>query len=172
MESVVRLVDALNAWVGKVIAWLTLAMVLLTAYLVVMRYLFNENSIAMQEAVMYMFAAVFMLGAAYTLQLDEHVRVDVLYRNFSPRAKAWANIFGTLFFLLPFAGLVLWFSWDYAADAWRYKEGSPQAGGLPYVYVLKMVIPITAIMLLLQGIAEILRNILSLKGIVVMPQER
>lgn len=171
MDGLVRAIDALSAFIGKAAAWLTLAMVLLTTYLVVSRYVLRDNSIALQELVLYMHAAVFMLGASWALQRDEHVRVDVFYRNASPRGKAVVNIIGTLLFLLPFALTILYFSWSYAANAWRYHEGSMQAGGLPYVYVLKTLIPLFAGLLIVQGIAELLRNILILQGRIVPVQE-
>ncbi len=172
MTKLIHFIEAINVWVGRTIAWLTLVMVLITVYQVVMRYVFNIYSIALQELVLYAFAMVLMFGTPYALQLDEHVRVDVFYRNFSSNTKAWANLFGTIFFLLPFAVLVLVFSWDYTLDAWRMKEGSGQANGLPYVYLLKTTLPITAVLLILQAIADILRNILTLKGHVFTRGER
>lgn len=171
MKGLIRLIDMWSAAVGKTVAWLTLAMVLLTTYLVVGRYVLRENSIALQELVLYMHATVFMLGAAYTLQRDEHVRVDVFYRGASPRSKAIINIIGTVCFLLPFAALILWFSWRYAMNAWQVREASSNAGGLPYVYWLKTLIPVFAAMLIVQGVAEILRNILILAGKIVPAQE-
>ena len=172
MHRTVRAIDRFTAIIGKTAAWLTLAMVLLTTYLVVMRYVFSVNSIAMQELVTYMHATVFMLGAAYVLQTDSHVRVDIFYRGFTPRRKALANIFGTLFLLLPFALLFLFYSWHYAAVAWRYHEGSAQAGGLPYVYWLKTLLPAFSLLMILQSIAELLRNILSLSGKIIVREER
>ncbi len=172
MHRTVRAIDRFTAIIGKTAAWLTLAMVLLTTYLVVMRYVFSVNSIAMQELVTYMHATVFMLGAAYVLQTDSHVRVDIFYRGFTPRRKALANIFGTLFLLLPFALLFLFYSWHYAASSWRYHEGSAQAGGLPYVYWLKTLLPAFSLLMILQSIAELLRNILNLSGKIVVREER
>lgn len=171
MKATVRMIDALSAFLGKSAAWLTLAIVLLTTYLVIGRYVFRSNSIALQELVLYMHAAVFMLGTAYALQRDEHVRVDVFYRDASPRNKAIINIIGTVLFLLPFAVLILWFSWRYTMNSWQVREASSNAGGLPYVYLLKTLIPIFAVTLILQGVAELLRNILILSGKIVPPQE-
>lgn len=171
MQAVVRGIDALIGALGKTAAWLTLAMVLVTTVIVVMQFFFNKNSIALQESVMYMHATVFMIGAAYALQRDDHVRVDVLYRNFSPRKKALTNIVGTLFFLLPVAVLILWFSWADAARSWAVLEKSTQPGGLPYVYLLKSLMPLFAGLLILQGVAELLRNILILSGKVVLAEE-
>jgi TRAP-type mannitol/chloroaromatic compound transport system permease small subunit len=106
-----------------------------------------------------MHAMVFMLGAAYTFKDDEHVRVDVLYRDFSPRKKAWVNILGGLFFLLPFCAYTAYMSIDYVAASWRVLETSQEPGGLPFVYLLKTLIPIMMALLIIQGIADILKNL-------------
>ena len=130
---------------------------LVTFLVVLLRYLFNSGSIAMQESALYLHATLFMLGAAWTLKIDGHVRVDVLYRHFSPHSKAVADLFGTLVFLLPTCGFLLWISLDYVEAAWRVHEGSPEAGGLPFVYLLKTLIPVTALLLIVQGISQLLR---------------
>lgn len=171
MQGFIRTVDGITAFVGKMISWLTLAMVLITTYLVVMRYVFRVNSIALQEVVMYMHAAVFMLGAAWALQTNAHVRVDIFYRKFSAQKKALADIIGTVFFLLPFAVLVGYYGYKYAAGSWAQHEGSPQAGGLPYVYLLKSLLPAFACLMFVQGIAELLRNVLILSGKMILPEE-
>lgn len=171
MKGLIRGIDIFSAFLGKSAAWLTLVIVLLTTYLVVGRYVLRTNSIALQELVLYMHAAVFMLGAAYTLQRDEHVRVDVFYRDAPPRRKALINMIGTVLFLLPFSAMILWFSWRYTANAWQVREASSNAGGLPYVYLLKTLIPVFAVTLILQGIAELMRNFLILSGKIVAPQE-
>lgn len=170
MLAVIKIIDGVTAGIGKVISILTLLIVLLTTSLVVLRYGFNWNSIAWQEVVLYMHATVFLLGAAWALQTDSHVRVDILYRGFSARKKAIANIIGTLFFLFPFFLLILYFSWGYMLKSWAVHESSTQAGGLPYVYLLKTLMPIFAVLMLVQGVAELCRNILILSGKIV-PQE-
>ncbi len=152
-------IDRLTRWVGHGVAWLTLAMVLVTCAIVVLRYGFGLGWIAMQESVVYMHAMVFMLGAAYTLQADEHVRVDVFYRSRSARTRAWIDLLGTALLLLPLCAALAWFSWDYVAIAWALHEGSREAGGLPWVYLLKTLIPVTAGLLALQGIGSALRNL-------------
>lgn len=164
MQLVISFIDVMNRWIGRTVSWLTLIMVLLTSYLVIMRYVFSVNSIALQDVVSYLNATVAMLGTAYVLGINGHVRVDILYRNFSPKGKAVADIFGTLFLLLPFMVLFLYFSWGYAGNSWKYHEGSSQAGGLGYVYLLKSLLPAFAILMIVQGIAELLRNILVLMG--------
>lgn len=173
MEKTVRLIDALTAFVGKTTAWLTLVMVLLTAFLVLMRYVFAKNWIAMQELVMYCHATVFMFGIAYTLQRDRHVRVDLFYQRFKPKTKAWIDLAGTVCFLLPFTVFIFCFSWHFVRnsfgragkDGWIWNlEGSAQAGGLPAVFWLKSLIILFAGLLFVQGIAELGRNILLLRG--------
>lgn len=172
MKKIIQLIDGFSILVGKTSAWLTLAMVLITTYLVVMRYVFNITSIALQELVLYMHTSVFMLGAAYVLQRDRHVRVDVFYCNLSSRKQALMNIIGTALFLLPFTVMIAYYGWDYAASAWKYREGSTQPGGLPYVYLLKSLLPIFAGMMFLQGIAELLRNSLIIMGKYQSAQEK
>ena len=144
------------------IAWLTLAMVLVTFTIVILRYAFNIGWIAMQESVIYMHAMVFMLGAAVTLKNDAHVRVDIFYHRFGVRGKAIIDILGTLIFLLPVSGFILWTSWDYVTGSWALQESSPEAGGLPWIYWLKTTMPVMAILLILQGAANLTGNILAL----------
>lgn len=164
LPSTVRLLEAVSEWVGRAVAWLTLFMVLVTFAVVVLRYAFATGSIALQESVTYMHALVFMLGAAYTLKHDGHVRVDILYRGLGPRGRAWVDLLGVLLLLLPTAVFVLWTSWGYVADSWALREGSREAGGIPLVYVLKTAIPLMAILLALQGLAQALRALLTLSG--------
>ena len=154
--------DRVNAAIGRGAAWLGLGLVLVTFLVVVLRYLFDSGSIALQESALYLHASLFMLGAAWTLKIDGHVRVDVLYRHFSARGKALADLFGTLAFLLPTCIFLLWISLDYVDAAWRVREGSPEAGGLPFVYLLKTLIPATALLLILQGASQLLRRLAEL----------
>ena len=137
-------------------------MMLTLSAVVVLRYGFNIGIIALQELVSYLHAIVFMLGAAYTLQQDGHVRVDIFYRQFSPRAKAWVNSLGGIVFLLPLCGYFLVSSWDFVSQSWAIKESSPEPGGLPAVFLLKSLIPVMAVLLSLQCIADILGNALFL----------
>jgi TRAP-type mannitol/chloroaromatic compound transport system permease small subunit len=157
--------DLVNRWVGRGIAWLALAMVLVTFLVVVLRYGFDSGSIALQESVTYMHATLFMLGAAYTLQRDGHVRVDIFYRRFSRRGRAWVDLLGTLGLLIPVALFILASSWGYVAESWAVHEGSREAGGLPYVYLLKTLMVVMPLLLLLQGVIWVLRNGLFLAGV-------
>ncbi|WJW75467.1 TRAP transporter small permease subunit [Thiohalobacter sp. IOR34] len=154
--------DALAEWTGRAVAWLTLAMVLVTFAIVLLRYAFNLGWIALQESVGYLHALVFLLGAAYTLKHEGHVRVDIFYRRLSPRGRALVDLLGTLLLLFPVCGFILWVSWNYVAASWALHEGSREAGGLPGVYLLKSAIPLMAILLLLQGLALALRQLLRL----------
>jgi TRAP-type mannitol/chloroaromatic compound transport system permease small subunit len=150
--------------VGNAAAWLALALVLVTFAVVVLRYLFQFGSIAMQESILYLHASLFLLGAAYTLKRDGHVRVDIFYRGFTPRGKALVDLLGSLLLLLPVCSFLLWVSWDYVAGAWALREGSPEAGGLPFVYLLKTLIPLAAALLILQGVSQALASLGTLAG--------
>ncbi|MGF1529100.1 MAG: TRAP transporter small permease subunit [Candidatus Competibacterales bacterium] len=157
----VRTSDLLSAFAegtGRVVAWLTVILVLVTFAVVVMRYQFNRGSVALQESILYLHAAVFLLGAAYTLKRDGHVRVDIFYRAMGPRAKAAVDLLGTLLFLGPMAVFILWVSLPYVQDAWAITEGSREAGGLPYVYLLKTLLVIAPVLILLQGVALAARS--------------
>ena len=149
------LIDRLNHGIGRAVAWLTLAMAVAVAAIVLLRYALAQNTIVIQEAVSYGHGLVLMLGMAYTLKENGHVRVDILYSGRSPRWRALVDLFGHLFLLLPVAGLVLVTSLPYAASAWRILEGSSEVGGLPGVFLLKTLIPLMAVLLLLQGLSEI-----------------
>jgi TRAP-type mannitol/chloroaromatic compound transport system permease small subunit len=164
LERIAAFIDGLSEWTGRLVAWLTLAMVLVTCAVVLLRYAFNLGWIAVQESITYLHALVFMLGAAYTLRHDGHVRVDIFYRRLSPRGQAWVDLLGALLLLLPVCVFTLWISWDYVAASWSLREGSRDAGGLPLVYLLKGVIPAMALLLTLQGISQALRSLLVLLG--------
>nr|WP_221301594.1 TRAP transporter small permease subunit [Zhongshania antarctica] len=143
-------------------AYLIPLMMLGTATVVVMRYGFGQGLTALQESVNYLHGTVFMLGAAYTLKHGGHVRVDIFYHRYSARTKAWVDSIGCIVFLLPLCGFILISSWDFAANAWAIRETSVEPGGLPFVYLLKSLLPLMAINLALQGLAELLRNALVL----------
>ena len=129
-------------WLGRTVSWCVPIMAVLVLFIVVLRYGFNTGAIAAQESVQYLHAAIFMLGAAVALQADQHVRVDIFYRRFSARQQAWVNGLGHVVFTLPLCGLIGWGSWDYVMDSWSAREASPEPGGLPFVYLLKTLIPV------------------------------
>ena len=162
LRNTARAIDGFNERIGRIVAWLTLAMVIVTFVVVVLRYGFDLGWIAMQEAVTYMHALVFTAGAAYTLRYNEHVRIDIFYRNMGPAVRAWVNLTGTLVLLLPVSGYILWASWDYVMTAWTLKEGSREAGGLPFVYLLKSCIPLMGILLMLQGLSVGCQSLLTI----------
>ncbi|MGE5152661.1 MAG: TRAP transporter small permease subunit [Bdellovibrio bacteriovorus] len=150
---------------GQATAWLSLLMVLVTFLVVVLRYAFDQGSIALQESVTYMHASLFMLAIAYTLGRDGHVRVDILYQRLSRRGRAWVDLLGTLLLLVPVCLLILWLGWDYVAQSWHLREGSREAGGLAGVYLLKSLILIMPALLLVQGLSWALRIGLYLRGV-------
>ena len=137
--------------IGRAVSWLTLAMVVLTFTIVVLRYGLNQGWIWLQESVIYLHATVFMLAAAWAFQSDKHVRVDIFYRDHSPRHKAWVNLLGTLIFLLPFSIFLFIIGWEYVAASWAAMETSREAGGLPLVYLLKSLILVLPALLLVQS---------------------
>jgi len=173
MRRLVSLADAFSDLSGRAIAWLTLLMVVVTFLVVVLRYLFDLGWIWLQESVTWMHAAVLMLGAAYTLRHEEHVRVDVFYRNRDARGRAWVDIFGSLCFLLPMCTFLLWSSLDYVSASWQLRETSQEAGGLQYplVPLMKTLIPIAALLLIMQGLADLTRNVVMLLGRPLPPRE-
>jgi TRAP-type mannitol/chloroaromatic compound transport system permease small subunit len=155
-------IDRFNGWIGEAMSWLNLFMVVVTFVIVFLRYGFGLNWIWLQESVTYMHALVFMVGAAYTFRDDAHVRVDILYRNFSLRRQALVNLLGGLLFLLPIVVFLIWVSWDYVIISWGLLEGSREAGGLPLVYLMKSYILLMAFVLLLQAISSMSRSLLTL----------
>ncbi len=159
-------IECFGEWSGRCVSWLTLALVLLVSYDVTMRYLFQDGSVALQELEWHLFALIFLLGAAYTLKHDEHVRVDLIYhaRWMSERRRAWVDLFGTLFFLLPFCILIIVSAWPFVANSYELNEHSPDPGGLPYRYLIKMMIPLCFVLLAVQGIAIIIRSVQKISG--------
>lgn len=169
--TVSRAIDALNERIGRLVMWLVLAMVLVSSVNAVMRYLFNMSSNAWLELQWYLFAAVFLLCAGYTLLHNEHIRIDVVSSRFSPRTRAWVDVFGTLFFLLPMAIFIMWLSWPIFVNAWVSHESSSNAGGL-IRWPARLVIPIGFFLLSLQGISELIKRLAFLQGLIPDPAEK
>jgi len=144
--------------------WLALATVLAQFAVVVLRYAFASSFVMMQESVIYLHATLFMLAIGYTFLVDQHVRVDVLYAGWSPRAKALTDLVAIIVAVLPFCALVIWGSWGYAASSWRQDEGPMAYGGLPLVPALKSLIPAMAILLGLQSVSILIRCVAVLAG--------
>ena len=162
----IKLIDTFIEWTGKTASWLVLGLVLLICYDVAMRYLFQQGSVALQELEWHLFSLIFLLGSAYTLKHDEHVRVDIIYQShvMSDKKRALVNIFGILFLLLPFCILILTSSWPFVENAFYYNEGSPDSGGLPYRFLLKGSLLVAFGLLILQALAELAKNILTLSN--------
>ncbi len=151
--SLAKAIDALNQRIGGVIAWLALIMVLVQFVVVLMRYVFGLGSIAMQESIIYMHGILFMVGAGYTLLHDGHVRVDIFYREASPKHKARVDIFGVLVFLLPICVLLWVYSWPYVQNSWAVYEGSKETSGIQAVFLLKSIVLVFIALIALQGIS-------------------
>lgn len=164
IARLVKLIDGFNDKVGYLVSWLTTLMVLVVCFDVVTRYMLNESMVAVQELEWHIFALIFLLGAAYTLKEEGHVRVDVFYSRFSPRKKAVIDFIGCLIFLIPFSILVIWTSKMFVQMSWAVHEGSPNPGGLPARYLLKAAIPAGFVLVLLQGISLTLRSFCTLIG--------
>lgn len=160
--AIARGLDALNDLVGRSARWLTVGMVLVQFAVVVLRYIYGTSYIWAQELVIYFHAAVFMLGAGYTLLQDGHVRVDVLYSEVGARARAAIDLAGTLLLLIPSCVVILRYTWDFVAKSWAILEGPMSIGGIPAVFLLKSLIPVFAGLLLLQGVSVAIKALAAL----------
>ena len=158
--------DWISRITGRLTAWLTVVMVVLTCIIVVMRYVFDAGLIWMQELVIWMHAMVFMVGAAYTLKHEEHVRVDVFYGSMSPQRRAWVDAIGVVVFLFPVCAYIAWTSLSYIGASWRDTEASPEAGGLPFpmLPILKTVLLVMPILLGLQGVSLLAKSVNRIRG--------
>lgn len=159
MELAEKFISTIVNFVGKIISFLLFLMVLNVSYDVMMRYLFHNSSVGMQEMEWHLFAVIFLFGIGISLKDEGHVRVDFLFDRFSKRKRAIVNIFGTFFFLLPFALLIITGSLEFVHDAYITQEISEDPGGLPYRWVIKGMIPLSFIFLSLSAIGYILQNI-------------
>ena len=164
-------IDALNERVGRTVFWLVLVMALVSAANALARYLFNLSSNAWLELQWYLFAAVFLIGAGYTLLHNEHIRIDVVSSHLSARARAWIDIFGTLVFLLPVSFFVVWLSWPVFMNAWTSQEISSNAGGL-IRWPARLMVPLGFLLLSVQGISELIKRIAFLRGLIADPAEK
>jgi len=140
---------------GRAVSWLTLVMTLLIFGIVVLRYGFSLGWIWLQESVTYLHALIFMVAAAWAFQTDDHVRVDIFYRERTERYRNAVNLFGTLLFLVPFSVFLLVISWDYVGASWATREASREAGGLPLVWMLKGLLLVLPVLLLLQSLSTV-----------------
>jgi TRAP-type mannitol/chloroaromatic compound transport system permease small subunit len=161
--AISRAIDALNECVGRWVLWLVLAVAVVSATNAVMRYAFNLSSNAWLEIQWYLFAALFLLAAGYTLKHNGHVRIDVLYGRLSARSRAWIDLAGSVLFLLPFCFFMVWLSWPGFTESLMHGEVSPDAGGL-LRWPVRLTIPLGFALLALQGISEAIKRIAFLRG--------
>lgn len=171
LPPLIGALDRASEWLGRTLSWLIIIMMLIQFVIVLLRYVFSINSIFMQELVMYMHAAVFMLAAAYTFRHDGHVRVDIFYRKMSPRRQALINLVGIVVLLMPVMVFIIATSTGYVSKSWRVLETSPDYGGVPAVFLLKTMIPLFAVLMLLQGAVEVVRSLYILTGRITPPPE-
>jgi len=163
--NLARRIDGFNEGIGKAAAWLVLVAVLVSTLNALARYLLNVGSNAFLELQWYLYAAVFLLGTAWTLRRNEHIRIDVVMGRYSPKVHAWVDILGGIFFLLPLCVLILWSAVPYAMDAIHTGEMSPNAGGL-ILWPARLLIPVSFFLLLAQGCSEIIKRFAFLNGLI------
>jgi TRAP-type mannitol/chloroaromatic compound transport system permease small subunit len=157
-------IDTMNEWVGRAVAWTTLLLVMVTFVDVVMRYFFNTSYVFTQELEWHVFAFIFLMGAGYTLKNDGHVRVEVFYGKLSAKGRAWINLIGVLFFLVPSCLVFIKTSIPFVRESYHIMEGSPDPGGIPYRFILKSCIPVGYTLLLLQGVSLGFNSLFQLAG--------
>ncbi|QSX29147.1 TRAP transporter small permease subunit [Shewanella cyperi] len=163
MKHLIEWAEALTEGCGRLAGWCSLAILLLTLTVVLLRYVFGIGATAIQETALYLHGTIFTLAAGFTLKRDAHVRVDVFYRRFSARSQCWIDFLGTLLFLFPLALTIFGFSWAYVLGSWRIHESSVEAGGLAYVYLQKSLLLVLSTSLVLEGLAQLYRKGISLK---------
>lgn len=159
LEKTANAIDCLNERIGRLVSWVVVLLVAVVFIDVVMRYAFNTSYVFTQELEWHLFGFIFLIGAGYTLLYDQHVRVDVVYQRISPRAKAWVNLIGCIFFLIPGSILIIYTASVFAIEAFTFMEGSPDPGGIPYRFIIKSCIPIGFISFLLQGFSMLIKNL-------------
>jgi TRAP-type mannitol/chloroaromatic compound transport system permease small subunit len=164
-------IDALNERIGHLSYWLILVAVLVSAGNAVVRYVFDTSSNAWLELQWYLFSAVFLFCAGYALLHNQHVRIDVIAGRMSRRTRAWIDVLGTLFFLLPMAIAIMWMSWPVFVQAWELQEMSGNAGGL-IVWPARLMIPVGFFLLILQGISELIKRVAFLRGLIPDPIDK
>jgi TRAP-type mannitol/chloroaromatic compound transport system permease small subunit len=163
-QALYKLIDRFTATTGTLVTWLTLLLIASTCGVVVMRYFLGISSQALQESATYFHACLFMLAIAFTLKNGGHVRVDVFYRGLNPRRQALVDIIGTVIFLFPVCILIFSMSWDYVTNSWAIRETSTESSGLPWIYLLKSLLLIMPALVMLQGLAELTKNLLFFLG--------
>lgn len=162
MKQLIDLLEQINRLVGRLVRWFVLFMLLIQFGIVIMRYTLGYSSIAVNESVLYLHAAVFMLAGGYTLLLDKHVRVDIFYAKANVKTQAKIDLFGHVFLLIPSMTALLYWTWPSVYSAWKIKEGALSVGGIPATWVMKLLIPGFCLLLLIQSLACLLNKVLLL----------
>ena len=158
-------IDSTNEAVGRIVSWVSLLLVLVVLVDVVMRYLFKTSFVFTQELEWHLFAFIFLIGAGYTLLHDGHVRVDIIYQRLTFKGRAWVNLIGVIFFLIPGCCLVIATSWKFVGNSFSMLEGSPEPGGIPYRFIVKGTMTVGYALLLLQGLSMGLHALLQVLGV-------
>jgi TRAP-type mannitol/chloroaromatic compound transport system permease small subunit len=165
-------IDRSNEAVGRVVSWVTLLLVVVVFVDVVMRYLFKTSFVFTQELEWHLFAFIFLIGAGYTLLHDGHVRVDIIYQRLGVKGRAWINLIGVIFFLIPGCYLVISTSWHFVSNSFSMLEGSPDPGGIPYRFIVKGTMTVGYILLLLQGLSMGVHALLQILGVETGEEEK
>jgi len=166
-----RWIDFLNEKVGRAVYWLVLAAVLVSSGNAVVRYLFNYSSNGWLELQWYLYTGFFLVGAGYTLLRNEHVRIDIIISRFPPRTRAWIDLLGGIFFLLPMALIIMVLAWPVFTASFALHETSPNANGL-LRWPVKLMIPVGFFLLAIQGVSEIIKRAAFLMGLIPDPTPR
>ncbi len=169
--AISSLIDSLNERIGRLVMWGVLVATLVATGNALAKHFLGQGSNAWLEAQWYLFGALFLLGAGYTLKHNGHVRIDVIHQRLSDKTRAWIDLFGGLLFLLPFAGLLAWLSWALFAESWRIQEMSPDAGGL-LRWPVKLMLPLGFGLLFLQGVSEVIKRLGVLRGVLPLAEEK
>jgi TRAP-type mannitol/chloroaromatic compound transport system permease small subunit len=171
LRTLCNKIDLINDYVGRGVSWATLLLVVVTFTDVVMRYFFNTSYVFTQELEWHIFAFIFLMGAGYTLKNDGHVRVEVFYGKLGRKGKAWVNLVGVLFFLIPSCALFIKTGIPFMLKSFQVLEGSPDPGGIPYRFILKGCIPAGYALILLQGISLGMNSLLAILGYIPQPEK-
>jgi len=165
MKRICHWIDTINYGVGRMVSWVTLLLVVTVFTDVVMRYCLRISFVSVQELEWHLFAFIFLMGAGYTLLKDGHVRVDIIYQKLSPKARAWVNLLGLLFFLFPGCYMIIQTSIPFVNNSYQILENSPDPGGIPFRFIIKSTIPIGFMLVSLQGISMLLKNLMIVMNV-------
>ena len=169
--SLSRAIDGMSERIGRLVYWLVLAVVLISAANASVRKAFNYSSNAFLEIQWYLFSVIFLLGAGYVLLHNAHVRIDIIAGRLSARAQNWIDVFGIIFFLFPMALVIMKLSWPLFMDSFTRNEVSTNAGGL-IIWPARLLVPIGFLLLIVQGVSELIKRIAFLKGLIPNPLDK